>query len=110
MLESALARPLNAHMHGGPDVDLPALAAAYPFAIARNHPFVDGNKRTAYIVCRTFLIINGWDFSGPLEERYPVMIALASGEIDEVAFAEWLRERVHPRAVNELIPRRGASV
>jgi death on curing protein len=99
LLESAPARPQHAYTYG--EADLPALAAAYAFGIARNHPFVDGNKRTAYVVCRTFLLINGWDFSDRLEERYAAMIGLAAGEIDEDEFASWLRERVHPTVINE---------
>lgn len=100
-LESALARPRQLHAYGGAEVDLPALAAAYAFGIARNHPFVDGNKRTAYVVCRTFLVINGWDIVGPLSERYPVFLGLAAGEIEEFELAEWIRSHARPEGVNE---------
>lgn len=101
MLESALARPRQLLAYGGADVDIPALAAAYAFGLARNHPFVDGNKRTAYVVCRTFLVLNGWDMTGPLAERYPVFLGLAAGEIGEEELAAWLRERVRPDRVSE---------
>lgn len=101
MLESALARPRQLLAYGGADVDIPALAAAYAFGLARNHPFVDGNKRTAYVVCRTFLVLNGWDMTGPLAERYPVFLGLAAGEISEEELAAWLRERVRPDRVSE---------
>ena len=100
-LESALARPRQLLAYGGEDVDLPALAAAYAFGIARNHPFVDGNKRVAYVVCRTFLVVNGWDLVGDLAERYPVMLSLAAGEIGEPEFAAWLREHARPDRVSE---------
>lgn len=101
MLESALARPRQLLAYGGADVDIPALAAAYAFGLARNHPFVDGNKRTAYVVYRTFLVLNGWDMTGSLVERYPVFLGLAAGEIGEEELAAWLRERVRPDRVSE---------
>ncbi len=100
-LESALARPRHLLVYGGEEVDLPALAAAYAYGIARNHPFVDGNKRTAYVVCRTFLVINGWDLVGDLAERYPVFLGLAAGEIDEQELAAWLRDHARPNRVGE---------
>ena len=89
MLGSALARPMNRfhYEHGS----MPELAAAYAFGIARNHPFVDGNKRTAYVVFRTFLAINGIKFTAPREERYAKMLALAEGSMSEGDFAEWIR-------------------
>lgn len=101
MLESALARPRQRLAYGGSDVDLPALAAAYAFGIARNHPFDDGNKRTAYVVCRLFLVLNGWDLVGPLAERYPVFLGLAAGEISEDELADWLRRHTRPDSVSE---------
>jgi death-on-curing protein len=100
-LESALARPRQLHAYGQPDVDMPALAAAYAFGITRNHPFVDGNKRTAYVVCRTFLVLNDWDLVGPLADRYPIFLALAAGEIDEAELVDWLRAHARPEGVNE---------
>ncbi len=105
MLESALARPQQKWAYGGEGVDISALAAAYAFGIARNHPFVDGNKRTAYVVCRTFLILNGWDMVGSVIERYPVMMALAAGEMGEAEFEPWLRTHVRPDQVNEDVGR-----
>ena len=104
LLESALARPRQKAFYGGTDVDIPALAAAYAYGIARNHPFVDGNKRTAYVLCRTFMVLNDWDIVGSLAERYPVVISLASGEVSEEAFAEWLREHARPHQVSEPAP------
>jgi len=100
-LESALARPRQLQACGGKEIDLPALAAAYAFGIARNHPYVDGNKRTAYVVCRTFLLINGWDIVGPLSERYPIFLGLAAGEIDEPQLTDWIRSHARPEGINE---------
>lgn len=100
LLASALARPKNLWSYGG-DVDVPALVGAHAFGIARNDPFVDGNKSTAYVVCRTFLVLNGWDLTGPLAERYPVVMALASGELDEQGFVDWLRAHARPGDLNE---------
>lgn len=91
LLESALARPQQLFAHGDSDTDIPALAAAYAFGLARNHPFVDGNKRTAYVACRVFLRLNGWDFTNMLAERYPMFLGLAAGEISENELTDWLR-------------------
>lgn len=101
MLESALAKPRQCLAYGGSDVDLPTLAASYAFGIARNHPFVDGNKRTAYVVCRLFLVLNGWDLVGPLAERYPVFLGLAADDISEDELADWLRRHTRPDSVSE---------
>lgn len=100
-LDSALARPRQLSAYGGEEVDMPALAAAYAYGITRNHPFVDGNKRTAYVLCRTFLLINGWDLVGPLAERYPLFLGLAAGEIGEDELAEWNRAHARPNEINE---------
>src|SRR5258707_2911552 len=89
LLESALARSRNLAAYGEPDAA--ALAGAYAFGIARNHPFIDGNKRTAYAVMETFLIRNGYRLSASDEECVLTMLALATGEIDEASFAEWIR-------------------
>lgn len=102
MLESALARPQQLLSYGGADVDLPALAAAYAFGIARNHPFVDGNKRTAAVVCELFLEFNGYLLLAEDADLYPVFLALASGEISEEDLADWLRRHSRPEQVNEV--------
>lgn len=101
LLASAMVRPLQKWAYGGDGVDIPELAAAYAFGVARNHPFVDGNKRTAYVLCRTFLVLNGWDLIGSTAERYPVWMALAAGELDEQALLDWLREHACPERVSE---------
>jgi death-on-curing protein len=92
MLDSALARPLNRWSYG--DADLAALAAAYAFGIARNHPFVDGNKRTAWVLARLFLALNGAELHFAPEDAIRAMVALAGGEVGEEELAEWFRERV----------------
>jgi death on curing protein len=89
MLESALARPRNLVAYGDPDVF--DLAAAYGFGIARNHPFVDGNKRTAFVCAELFVVLNGYRLVAGDTECVLTMLNLAAGEIDETAFAEWLR-------------------
>lgn len=101
LFESALAGSQQLVAYGGADVDAPALAAAYAFGVARNHPFIDGNKRTAYVVCRTFLLLNGWDMVGPLVDRYPVFLSLAEGNLPEDELADWLRRHARPESISE---------
>ena len=101
MLESAVERPRNKFAYGSADVDLPELAAAYAYGLARNHPFMDGNKRIAYVACRTFLVLNGWDMIGPQHERYPIFLALAAGELNEAELVDWLRTHTRPDGVSE---------
>ncbi len=91
MLMSALAKPQQLWCYGSPPPDTCALAAAYAFGLAKNHPFLDGNKRTAAIACETFLILNGRCFTVGEEEKYPRYLALAAGEITEEEFTTWLR-------------------
>lgn len=91
-LDSALARPLN-RWHYGED-DLAALAAAYAYGVARNHPFVDGNKRTAWVLARLFLALNQAALSFAAEGAIRAMLALAAGELEEEASAAWFRERI----------------
>lgn len=93
LLESALARLQNLHAYE-PDSDTPALAAAYAFGIAKNHPFLDGNKRTAYVAMRTFLVLNGIEFTASAEDKYLTFISLAAGELSESELAEWLRHHL----------------
>jgi len=94
MLASALVRPRNLFAYTDSKPDLAALAACYAFDIAKNHAFVDGNKRTAYVVCRTFLELNGHDIAATESEKYHGMLALADGTIDEQALAHWIRDRL----------------
>jgi death-on-curing protein len=90
MLESALGRPLNKYSYG--ETDLAALAAAYAFGLARNHPFVDGNKRAAFASIILFLGLNGIDFDVPPEQATAMILALAAGEVSEESLARWIRD------------------
>lgn len=94
LLESALARPQNLLAYGDPD--LADLAAAYAAGVARNHPFVDGNKRTAWMLAVTFLDIQGYDVGADFVDALHAMLALAEGSIDEKEFAAWLRPFLKP--------------
>jgi death-on-curing protein len=95
LLESALARPINSWHYG--EVDMAALAAAYAYDVARNHPFVDGNKRTAWVLARLFLRLNEVDLRFDPADAIRVMLALAAGEVSEEALAGWFRERIAVR-------------
>ena len=95
LLESALARPQNLLAYGEPDAC--DLAAAYGFGIARNHPFIDGNKRTAFVAVELFLNLNGFSLMATDVECVMTMLALAAGELSEEAFARWLRANTAPR-------------
>ena len=92
MLMSALAKPQQLWCYGAPPPDLCQLAAAYAYGLAKNHPFLDGNKRTAAIACETFLILNGIGFTVGEEEKYPMYLALAAGDLSEEDFIVWLRK------------------
>ena len=94
LLESALARPQQLYAYGDPPPDLAALAASLAFGLARNHAFVDGNKRTAAVCCELFLELNGASLIAKDAELYPQFIALATGQLPEANFAAWLRERL----------------
>lgn len=93
-LESALARPQNLAGYAKPDAA--ALVASYAFGIARNHPFVDGNKRTAWVIARLFLAANAIELGFNREDAIRVMLALAAGELSEEELADWFRERIRP--------------
>ena len=96
LFDSALARPLNLAAYESPDAA--ALAASYAVALAKNHPFIDGNKRTAFVAMELFLLLNGHDLNATDAECVLVMLAVAASEFDEAALAAWLRERTAPRA------------
>jgi len=91
LLQSALARPQNILAYSAPPPDMASLATAYAYGIARNHPFVDGNKRTALIVARLFLLLNGMDLVATQEEKYSIFLALAADELSEDGLANWVR-------------------
>jgi death-on-curing protein len=92
LLESALARPLNKFAYGERDVAV--LAAAYGFGIARNHPFIDGNKRTALASIIVFLGLNKLDLDAPQPEATAIILAMAAGEITEEILARWIADHV----------------
>lgn len=89
LLASALARPQNLFNYEPDDASIPRLAACYAFGLARNHPFLDGNKRVALVVSLLFLKLNGIDLSAPMEERYQVFMALADGSMGEDELSAW---------------------
>ena len=95
LLLSALARPQNLLTYGEPAPDLASLAAAYAYGIARNHPFVDGNKRTALVTARTFLILNGVDLEATQDDKVLTFLSLAEGAVSEEELADWIRKRIH---------------
>jgi len=90
LLESALSRPINKFAYG--ELDLAVLAASYAFGIAKNHPFVDGNKRAAFASIIVFLGLNGIDFAVPPEQATAMIMALAAGEVGEDDVARWIAD------------------
>jgi death-on-curing protein len=92
VVDSALARPRNLKAYKNPDAA--ALAAAYAFGLCKNHGFVDGNKRTAYVVAETFLVRNGYAMGASDEAVVKVMLAVASGIMSEEQVAEWFRSSI----------------
>lgn len=89
LLDSALAKPRNKHAYG--ETDIHSLAAAYASGIARNHPYIDGNKRTAFLAAYVFLKINGFHLTASEVTAVQMTVDLASGSLDETGFADWLR-------------------
>ena len=93
LLDSALARPENLAAYN-PNADAAALAAAYAFGIAKNHPFIDGNKRTAFVAMELFLMDNGYVLAASDEDALMTMLRLAAGEWDEDAYDMWIRMNI----------------
>lgn len=91
LLESALFRPKNLLAYGNPTIF--DLAAAYGYGINQNHPFIDGNKRTSYVVMRTFLKLNGYDIKASAIEKYEIWLRLANRQISEADLAKWIEEK-----------------
>ncbi|MDD5587185.1 MAG: type II toxin-antitoxin system death-on-curing family toxin [Alphaproteobacteria bacterium] len=96
LLDSALARPLQKAAYDDPSVF--DCAAAYAFGIIRNHPFIDGNKRTGFVAAAVFMKLNGWDLTAAEAEAYSAIITLAQGELDESGITNWLRANSTRRA------------
>lgn len=117
LLESALARPEQLFAYGDPPPDIADLAASLAHGIARNHPFVDGNKRTAAVVCETFIELNDADLLAADADLFPRFLALAEGKLKEREFATWLRAHIRSRALGvqetpmeySVKPRRGRN-
>ena len=101
LLDSALARPLNLITYAAVDSppDFAALAASYTVGLAKNHPFVDGNKRAAFLATGLFLYLNGYRLDATQSEATLTMLAVATGDITEDAFAEWLRVHSHKKQI-----------
>jgi death-on-curing protein len=94
LLDSALARPKNLHAYG--ETDLVRLAAAYAGGVVRNHPFIDGNKRTGFLAAYVFLAVNGREIVAEEEDVVRTMLALAAGALSDEELADWLRANVTP--------------
>lgn len=95
LLDSALARPLNLTAYGNPD--LADLAAAYGVGLAKNHAFVDGNKRVAFLAVGLFLALNGYRLRATQADATLTVLDVASGDMDETAFSQWIRAHTEPR-------------
>jgi death-on-curing protein len=106
LLDSALARPQQRYAYGDPAPDLADLAASLVFGLARNHPFVDGNKRTAAVVCESFILLNGSVLHAEDLELYPLYVALDEGSLSDAEFADWLRQHIKPDGAKRVNERR----
>lgn len=102
LLESALSRPQQLYAYGEPAPDLADLAASLAFGLARNHPFVDGNKRTAAVMCETFIELNGARLEADDAELFPLFLSLAEGQLAPEEFAAWLRAHIPSKAPGEI--------
>ena len=103
LLESALGRPEQHAMLGKAAADVPLLSAMYAIAISRNHPFVDGNKRVAFVALEVFLELNGFQFSADDASCVSQMLALAAGETGDAAFTAWVRAHVSRRRSKSIL-------
>jgi death-on-curing protein len=97
-LESALAQPKAAFAGRDLHRTLAEKAAALGFSLAKNHPFIDGNKRVAHAAMETFLVLNGWEVQASVDEQERLMLELASGEMSRDELAAWLRDHLHAKA------------
>jgi death-on-curing protein len=98
LLESALARPRH-RWSFDPQTDLASLAASYGFGLARNHPFMDGNKRIGFVAMNMFLLVNGYKIEAPEPEVIAVMLQVADGTLDEPGLVDWVRSVMVPFAL-----------
>lgn len=102
LLESALARPQQTFAYSEPTPDMATLAASLAYGLARNHPFVDGNKRTAAVACETFIELNRLHLDATDVELFPQFLALAEGLLAAEEFADWLRLRIKPNSPDQI--------
>jgi death on curing protein len=91
LLDSALARPQFTWQYAETPIDLATLAGALAFGVITNHPFIDGNKRTGYVACRLFLVLNGADLVATTDDKYLAIYSVAAGAMTESEFADWIR-------------------
>jgi death on curing protein len=91
LLDSALARPQFSWQYAETSIDLATLAGALAFGVITNHPFIDGNKRTGYVACRLFLVLNGADLVATTDDKYLAIYSVAAGAMTESKFADWIR-------------------
>jgi death-on-curing protein len=96
LFESAMQRPRHLADYGQPDAA--ALAAAYGYGLARNHPFVDGNKRAAFVALELFLVLNGWELMADDAQCVITMLAVAAGHLSEEEFTQWVRQHAKERS------------
>ncbi len=94
LLESALKKPLNLYLYSQPKATISMLAASYAFGISKNHPFVDGNKRTAFTVCMLFLSLNDKYINASQEEKFKTFMKLALGKLTEIELAKWIEKHL----------------
>jgi death-on-curing protein len=94
LLESALAKPRNLHFYKKGKAGIAEIAAACAYGISRNHPFIDGNKRTSLVICRLFLKLNGYDLKAEDSKKYLIFMELAAGRITEEELAKWIAKNI----------------
>ena len=102
LLQSALARPQQLYAYGGPPPDMAALAASLAYGIAKNHPFIDGNKRTSAVLCELFIVVNGMSLTTSDQEMLSIFLALAEGSLNEDELAGWIRLHLNQRHLDSV--------
>jgi death-on-curing protein len=103
LLESAIAKPKNIFSYDKEKANIPGLAAAYAYGISRNHPFVDGNKRTALVISLLFLKLNHWELTCSADDLYKTFMALADGSLSETDLSTWFEQCAKPIQRNRLV-------
>lgn len=98
-LESALHNPKHTYHYADSNLDIALIAASYAFGISSAHPFLDGNKRTAFVICRLFLKLNGYNISTTQEDKYLTFMKLAAGDISQEQLADWIRPKLMKKSL-----------